>query len=225
MAPAPQRRPLRVGIDLDGPLANFDHAFRRVLAQTTGRAIRSFAVTPQSRIPFFPDLGATTRPDVDARTLGAAFEALDADHTFWSRLSPAPGAIKCMQQLIALQAAGRVEPYLLAARRSPTAYQQTRVWVDQLGGPSLPVLMVRGTSGRFRVAKGLAAAALGLDWVVDDQYLVLRTVVEHSPGTRTVLVSDGPQDTRGTRGGERDYQLTARISNVEDLVAVLTGAQ
>lgn len=222
MAPTPRSRPLRVGIDLDGVLANFDHAFRRLLSEITRKPLKLLNATPQSRVPFSPDLGAVERPDIDAKTLQRAYDEVDSNPQFWASLAPLSGAVSTLKTLATLHRDGRMEPYLLAMRRSPNAYWQTRVWVDHAVKPldvTLPVIMVRGTSGRYRVAKGLAAAALGLDWVVDDQFLALRSVADHSPGTRLVLVRDSPLDTRGARGG--DLQIE-RISNVEDLVAILT---
>ncbi len=154
---------LRIGIDIDGVLANFVGAYHRVLGETSGRYLFEVGHEPESWFHAEPQ-GYTK--DEDA----AAFRFIRESRGFWESLEPLPGAITFLDALgrwIAEEnwlGPGRLEAYFITSRTGPRVKAQTENWLSKSGwfGPR-PTVLIVGEDKSF-VAKGLR-----LNSVVDDR--------------------------------------------------------
>lgn len=156
--------PLRLGIDLDGVLANFTDAFADVLAKTSGRML----VTEYPYDPLvwdWPQHVGFTDAEVTA-----AWKRVHQSPDFWQSLLPKDGAVAFLDQLwrwVAYRNWGHGEShevYFITNRDGLRAKDQTEQWLIRhgFGGKHPTVLIARGE-------KGPLVPALGLTHVVDDR--------------------------------------------------------
>ena len=150
---------LRLGVDLDGVLADMDSALAEQAERLFGGAIA------EKRHPeAAPDGAAAVRtlnltPPMQRRL----WKQVESIENFWETLVELePQAI---ERLAALAAERRWEVMFLTRRPDTvgvTAQVQTQRWLQSKGFPLPSVCVVQGSRGRI-------AAALGLDAVIDDR--------------------------------------------------------
>jgi hypothetical protein len=189
---------LRLGVDLDGVVADFRRAF-----QALARRVLHHRVSAATD----PETVTLTQKELDQ-----VWRALARTHNWWTTLEPyEPDQIA---RLYALAREHRWEVAFLT-KRPPSAGDsvqfQTQWWLEQHGYPLPAVVTVPGSRGEL-------ANALRLDVVVDDQLINCVEIVSSST-TKSVLLL-----RKGEPPSIRDH-ATARgigvVSTLEDAIVVL----
>lgn len=149
---------MRIAIDIDGCLANFNLGYLRLLKQLSGLDIKVDESTWPSEWNWAALLlpqGITKYHEVEAWDL---IESGDSE--FWASLEPYDGvytAATLYQQLNAYH-----DVYFVTSRPGYRAKHQTEKWLSMHGfGPNPTVLISH--------KKGFAAAGLELDHLIDDK--------------------------------------------------------
>ncbi len=159
--------PLRIGFDMDGVLADLTSAYREVEGRLFGPA-----ASPR----------AALEPD------DVVWDAIRATRDFWTTLEPTdPGAVKRIHEM-ALRYGWEV--FFITQRpatEGETVQRQTQKWLVQQGFDLPSVLVIQGS-------RGAAAAALRLDYHVDDSPTNCVDVKTES-GARAILVVVGGDKT------------------------------
>jgi hypothetical protein len=178
---------MRLGCDVDGVLANFGSAFRRVLRETSGRAL-----IPEGEEP--PVWDWPEHYGYTAKEIRAAWAAVSHDPGFWQYLDALPGAQEFLAWLWRSVSTfnwtdgfggfeTNVEVYFITTRLHGRAVKrQTELWLQRNGflGESRTVCIARGEKGHL-------AAGLGLTHMIDDRPENLASVVMYAPTCRTYL--------------------------------------
>jgi hypothetical protein len=182
--------PLRIAFDLDGVLADMDSAlfnqaqtlFGEKLQRRQERAALKQAQAASSDGKKAPQ--PVTGLDLKAREQGRLWRHVGTLDNFWQSLREIePGAVK---RLAAVAAAHRWEVIFLTKRPASagaTAQVQSQRWLVSQGFERPSVYVVQGS-------RGLIAAALELDVVVDDRHENCYDVVVDS-GARAILIWRG----------------------------------
>lgn len=172
------RRPQRIGIDLDGPLAHFNKGFRELVHRHT-----SVRLPPLG--PDYPDVWLYHRAAGVTMVQDAVLWAIIADpaQKFWQKLDPTPCAIECLGLLASMMATNDVVPYFITSRPGDSAHQQSREWLTQFGFSNYATVLIAPDEE----CKGKLAAGLALDAFIDDKIDNCRAVRYHSPTTRVFL--------------------------------------
>jgi hypothetical protein len=154
---------MRVGVDLDGCLVDFNAGYRRMLGETTGRWL-----IPDGDEPpcwnYATEYGYTKEEDAEV------WRRIRNSREFWKALDPLPGAASFVDTLGRWVAEenwsgdARLEVYFITTRDAPRVKQQSERWLMEHGwfGGVPTVLIARGS-------KGDLARGLKLDSVVDDR--------------------------------------------------------
>lgn len=171
-------RPLVLGLDVDGVLAEFTKAFVDVLARVTGRDLRS----PHWRdeLAGFWDIGAQL--GYRRSQVRAAWHWIENSPDFWASLPPLPAAALTLRQLAEAASRDRIIPFFLTCRRSHTAHYQTVDWLQRHGYPAPTVVLAK-----YAFDKGRLASLLHLDLMVDDYDENITAIRRLSPTTTPVL--------------------------------------
>lgn len=223
--------PLRVAFDLDGVLADMDGELVRQAEILFGDALPpppepAAAESPASPSPP-PDATADAEPAAEAAAPDAVPPVLRLNMTprqqrklwahvetienFWTTLAELEPGI--LARLATIAAERRWEIIFLTKRpesAGATAQMQSQRWLDAKGFPLPSVYVVQGSRGRI-------AAALDLDFVVDDRPENCLDVVVDSKA-RAILV---------WRGDESQLPATARrlgigvVKSVADCLDIL----
>jgi hypothetical protein len=185
--------PLRIAFDLDGVLADMDVELLRRARELFGEqaihrvyempgpapsdAVETVADTPRARAntpaerpkPVAPPLDATpddappTSVHLTQRQQSRLWRHVESIDSFWESLQEIePGAVARLNEVAK---ARRWEIIFLTKRpesAGPTAQLQTQRWLQSKGFALPSVFVVQGSRGRI-------AAALGLDFVIDDR--------------------------------------------------------
>jgi hypothetical protein len=224
--------PLRLAFDLDGVLADMDGELLRQAEVLFGTSIarrlegpgtdKASLSPPESKDlpptdPPEPDTnGKTADHDVSTLPLTARQERRLWRHVasienFWETLKETePGIVA---RLAALATAGRWEIIFLTKRPATsgaTAQLQSQRWLAAKGFKMPSVFVVQGSRGRI-------AAALGLDFVVDDRPENCLDVVVDSRA-RSILVW---RDSQGPLPGAAKRLGIGVVKSVEECLSIL----
>ncbi|MGB7218704.1 MAG: hypothetical protein WBD07_07835 [Vicinamibacterales bacterium] len=160
--------PLRIAVDLDGVLADMHGELARQAealfgeAATGRRIARASPSAPNPRQPQ-PDLPSLERLQLTSRDQRRLWRHVETIENFWETLKEAePGMVR---QLAAIATDRRWEVIFLTTRPTSagaTCQIQTQRWLAAQGFELPSVYVVRGSRGRI-------AAALDLDFVIDDR--------------------------------------------------------
>ncbi len=197
---------LRIGFDMDGTLADFGRAFRGVEDRLFGPGPHIKEGQPereeeaQARSEPLPraveaadeEAVPALTPLESSRRRAAIWRGIQATPDFWRGLEPIEaGAVRRIHALMLLH---KWEVFFITQRPytdGDTVQRQTQKWLVEQGF-DLPSVLVLGGS------RGAAAAALRLDYHVDDSPQNCFDVVSDSRARPILIVPDGDDVTAGS---------------------------
>lgn len=145
---------MRLGIDIDGCLADFNAGFRNALVRVTGKD--QFNGEHDPPVWNYPAHYGYSDEETEK-----AWQEIDASPSFWETLDPKPGTEGLLRWLFWKQSVWDV--YFLTNRpRGINTKLQTERWLRAYGFPRATVLIARGD-------KGALASGLDLTHVLDDR--------------------------------------------------------
>ena len=169
---------MKIGIDVDGVLADFNKAFIDRTVQVVGKDL--FPIRPFD-IPCwdYPQHFGYTNPECST-----VWENVKQDDTFWYQLFPYDGVPEFLSQLNSAEH----DIYFITNRPGVYVKSQTESWLEfhnfglQTEAFSYPTVLISAE-------KGLCAKALGLDLYIDDRTENCLDVNHMSPKTRVVMLA------------------------------------
>ena len=189
---------MRIGFDLDGVLADFNTGFANKLIDVTGENKFSwFDNLSQPPCWDWPKAAGYTSKQIDA-----TWRAVDDDPSFWMSLLPLRGVadFNAADGLFEED----VDVYFVTKRDSPTAKDQSEVWLADQIHLMYPTVLITGD-------KGLACKVLRLDAYIDDKVENVQAVVKESSWTHAYLL-DQPWNRHAADIG------WTRVHKVEDML-------
>lgn len=173
----------RIGVDVDGVLANFDEPFTDLLIKTTGRDLIGLA----RMLPSYPHtwdfpaaFGYTNQEEA------LTWKVIKQSNRWWLNLPANPGVEgeNGDLDLLDLLADTGHDVYFITARVGATAKRQTEEWLERKG-MELPTVILSGD-------KSAAVRLLDLDCYIDDRgetvNQVIRAVNEDQMDTRVYVI-------------------------------------
>lgn len=161
---------MRIGIDIDGILADFYSPYEKLHIQVAGDRFGSQRfpeVWPQ--IWDWPSLFGYTEEDTSA-----VWQLILADPDFWMDLGTLPDF-----NALSFELMHHNEVYFITDRRGVSPKRQTECWFASRGW--IPTVLVSAQ-------KGLCCKALKLDLYIDDKGENIQAVEAESPDTRAYLL-------------------------------------
>jgi 5' nucleotidase, deoxy (Pyrimidine), cytosolic type C protein (NT5C) len=177
---------LRIAFDLDGVLADMDAALAEHAEVLFGKArLGRAAPTPEPLTEASPIGGPVHEMDLTPRQQRRLWRHIASVENFWLTLHEIEaGSVK---QLASVAAARRWQIVFLTKRPSTaglSAQVQSQRWLAEHGFERPSAYVVKGS-------RGLIAAALDLDVVVDDRPESCRDIIAES-SARAILVCRNP---------------------------------
>lgn len=189
---------VRIGVDVDGVLADFNRAFIPRLIQTTGRDLFGPGYVPTTWD--YPQAAGYTQEEIDL-----TWRLIKDSQTFWAGLHSYPDTSKSMA-LLADRIYTGDDVYFITARSGVNAKWQTECWLSARfpwnAPPAATVLLSGDKEG--------CARALDLDIYIDDRWSNAYGV-SHTAGCRSYLL------TRPWNAGY-DSRVVSRVSSVEEML-------
>jgi hypothetical protein len=202
--------PLRIGFDMDGVLADFATAYHEIEARLLGPSTPSTrAGNPEEEPVEDPDESRSAedsqqvedgrrvedgkrkreaRPSEHRRRRDVVWQEIQDTPDFWTTLKPLdPTAVQRIHELMVEH---RWEVFFITQRPATdgdTVQRQTQRWLVEQGFDLPSVLVIAGS-------RGAAAAALRLDYHVDDSAKNCIDVKSES-GAKPLLIVDPADDT------------------------------
>jgi hypothetical protein len=222
--------PLRIGFDMDGVIADFSSAFRdyeaRLFgppsadgAQHDGRERRRDSDDPEKE----EERQARARADVKTkverrRREDAVWDAIESMPNFWTTLRPLDE--RAVGRIHELMLRHRWEVFFITQRpftEGETVQRQTQRWLVAQGFDLPSVLVLRGS-------RGTAAAALGLDYHVDDRPQNCIDVAADSQA-KTILIVSESNHTAIASARNLGIGVAHRINDALDILDQATLAE
>ena len=217
--------PLRIGFDMDGVLADFSGAFReheiRLFGPPAGagttRARRHVTGDPEKEEERQAAAEAKSRRDTRGRE-DAVWEAIESIPDFWTTLRPLDA--RAVRRIHELMLRHRWEVFFITQRpftEGETVQRQTQRWLVAQGFDLPSVLVLHGS-------RGAAAAALRLDYHVDDRPQNCIDVSADSEA-KTILIVPESNHTAIASARKLGIGVAHRISDALDILDQATLAQ
>lgn len=166
---------MRVGIDIDGVVADFNNGYRDLVHKLTDFRMPEVSATFPHTWDYDKALG------MDPKDISACWNFIRASDDFWLNLAPLEGAMSLLDGLSWLPK--KHDMYFITSRPGRTSKDQTERWLKKYGFEGqFPTVLI---SSR----KGTAAAALNLTHYIDDRDRNCEDVVRESPTTKTFLLA------------------------------------
>lgn len=184
--------PLRIAFDMDGTLADLSAAYAAVEERLFGQADEDARhPSPESR-EAEQHQSAASRPKSSSRSRDQVWREIEATEDFWMTLKPLEeGAVKRLNDL-SLRC--RWEVFFVTQRPATagrTVQHQTHRWLVEHGFAMPNVIPLSGGRGR-------AAAALHIDYLVDDTPQNCIDILSDSSARAILLVNPDDAAARNT---------------------------
>lgn len=219
--------PLRIGFDMDGVLADFESAFRefevRLFGEDAPPAEQPEARAAEEERGETPRRRASDRREGETpsaqlqtrRKLDRVWAAIEATPNFWTTLKPIdPDAVRRIKEMMERHG---WEVFFITQRprtEGQTVQRQTQRWLVEQGFDWPSVLVVPASRGR-------AAAALHLDYLVDDSPKNCLDVISDSKARALLIVRD--TDERMVASAKRlGIGVAVSISHALDILEKAT---
>lgn len=198
-------RELRIGIDVDGCLADFNAAYRKTLIKVSGRDLIPEIFEPPCW-EYATVYGYTKDED------RAAWKEITSDPIFWRRLSVLPGAQEFLNNLDD----ARHAVYFITSRPGIATKHQTETWLRNF--VLNPTVLIAKSSEH----KGIIARGLELTHFLDDKPENCLAVKEHTIECHVYLL-----DARYNRWADLDprYADIVRIYDLDKFARVIEAAE
>jgi uncharacterized HAD superfamily protein len=181
---------MKIGIDIDGVLADFVTSYNALIRERTGIHIPPASDT-------YPDVWEyDVAAGLTSEQLGMLWAEIRKGQ-FWATLHALPGAVEDLQRLWELRRDHDI--YFITSRPGLKAKRLTEQWLSWHGYPDATVLITKGAK-----EKALVAAGLELDVFVEDNATNLATIMNMNPKLAPYLI-DRPYNR-----GEQQRHLTGR---------------
>lgn len=193
----------RIGIDVDGVLAQFTDAFSALIVEITKRDL----FPPRPFDPpcwHYPQHYGYTHKE-----LSEVWRQIADSWEFWRQLPAHRGAVKPCQVLLAWTLLPKHDVYFLTTRKGETAKRQTEEWLlhdcwpASLERPTPTVLVTDN--------KPYAAVALNLDILIDDYHQNTQQVALAVPACHTYLLN------RSWNANEQAGLGVIRVDTLEEM--------
>jgi hypothetical protein len=220
--------PLRIGFDMDGVLADFSGAFREHAirlfgpskldtARSEDRDERRGVGDPEEEEERQAKAQAQAQRD-SRRREDEVWEAIESTPDFWTTLKPLDE--RAVPRIHELMLRHRWEVFFITQRpftAGETVQRQTQRWLVAQGFDLPSVLVLHGS-------RGVAAAALRLDYHVDDRPQNCVDVSVDS-NARTILIVPQSNQTAVVSARKLGIGVVHRISDALDILDEATLAQ
>lgn len=197
---------MKIGVDVDGVLADFVTAYNEVILKHT-----SIIIPPPS--DSYPDVWEY---DVAAGLTPEQLKTIWADIIkrphFWGMLHALPGVPNALWKLSRLREEHDI--YFITSRPGARAKYYTEMWLAWHGFDKATVII----TGKAK-DKGLIAQGLGLDIFIEDNATNLATVMDHVPELEGYLI-DKPYNRGEEQRGlvECTYYRVASVGEAIDQI-------
>jgi len=221
---------MRIGFDLDGTLADLASAYREIDFRLFGPDSLSDEV-PEAPEEAEPDEGSgTSGREVPLSTVGREIRSLreeqrrraevwrtiESTENFWTTLRPIePG---CVRRLAEVAHRRRWEVFFVTQRpetTGETAQRQSQRWLVAEGFELPTVIVSRGSRGRL-------AAALNLDYLVDDSPRNCIDIVSDSK-TRVIMVSRAADPLADDSARRLGAKVVRSVVDALDMLEAIQG--
>lgn len=209
--------PLRIGFDLDGVLADFAAAYRAIDERLHGSASTPTRPgDPEEEAK--TDAGAGRQRVSPRRRNDVVWRTIASTPDFWMTLEPIdPKGVARIHEMMLRHA---WEVFFITQRPSTagdTVQRQSQRWLAEQGFDLPSVLVVPGS-------RGAAAAALSLDYHVDDSPKNCIDVKSES-SARPLLIADPGDETIAGSARRLGIGIAATISEALDILDKATQAR
>lgn len=163
---------MKVGMDIDGVLADFNAHYIKLICRCTGRDL-----FPPGYEPLcweYPESLGYAKAEI-----GLVWDDIKASGSFWTSLPNYPDTTEIMTKLFNLRDKGH-DIYFITTRVGYHCKLQTERWLYQRWGVAPTVLISK--------SKGMVAAGLELDMFVDDKPENCIDIVKHMGPNHTYLL-------------------------------------
>lgn len=183
---------MRIGIDVDGVLADFQPAYKARILSVTGRNLYPDGDYDSTFCTWFHEIArGYTQEELDRVWVSIAH-----DRSFWQTLSPYPDTALFLAKVAASCVNGLNDLYFVTARPGRTAKQQTEQWLapflNNADGKLIPTVLIA-------TDKATVAAALSLDIYIDDRFENAASTAERSRATTACLLNRPWNQKYGTQ--------------------------
>jgi uncharacterized HAD superfamily protein len=171
---------MRLGVDLDGVLCDFNTAFIALIQEKLGMDLPKPSSSYPNTWDYHKAAGITSKQN-------AVLWKHIQSTPFMASLNPLPGAVNAIRILRELDD----NVYFITSRRGPMAKYWSEVWLKNHGAYNPTVIQALGSKGD--IAKGLK-----LDVFIDDKPGYVQEVIDSVPKVRAYLIDapynqdDGP---------------------------------
>lgn len=192
---------MRIGVDVDGVLADFNESFIDTVKRLTGRDLFGAGYVPTTWN--YPEAVGYTGPEVTQ-----VWDTIKANPTFWLSLRPYWDAMTALEQLRVMSV--EHDLYFITSRPGVKAKHQSEVWLATHSGDFAwnPTVLISSE-------KGKCAKALHLDYYVDDRYENVQDVVSETRGRTFAYMVDRPWN-------QSVPMEPRRVGSISDFLDIIT---
>ena len=193
---------MKIGIDIDGVLADFIPAYQRLVIEHAG-GLNLFKPNDDKQPPCWnwPEFRG-----YDSAVVSRVWEHIITSSSFWMYLNELEGCSTL--RMVILDLLRNHDVYFITARPGLRAKQQTEQWLIKHLGIERPTVLISS-------AKGLCAEALKLDCYIDDNLDNAYNVIQTSPKTRMYLLDMRYNQTDVGPGGYARVKSVGQFLDAE----------